>query len=634
VLCIVEGFATGATVHEATGHAVAVAFDAGNLLPVANSLRRKFPNTIFIVCADDDYRTQGNPGITKAKLAAETVGALLAVPKFPGDRPENATDFNDMASYSGLESVKQLIADLVQPALRASTTSLLTIDTGFINDDRWPDPTPLPNALPAVHAFDAELLPHALRAWVMDVAHRMQCPPDFPAVGAIVAISSLIGARAVVQPKCRDDWRVVPNLWGMVIGRPGVMKSPSLSEVLKPLNRLQSEANKEAKDRHKEWEVDCRLTELQNAECAKDAKRLANKDPIAARAKLESVEPPEEPAPRRFVVNDATVEKLGDILSLNPWGVLCYRDELYGLLTSMDKPGQEGARSFYLQAYDGDKSFTTDRIGRGTVHIERVCLAMIGGIQPGRIMEYVRNAVGGGSSDDGLLQRFGLTVWPDVSANVVHIDQWPDKEARDRATSVFERLASFNENDVIDPDVWRFNEQAQEAFNEWRMEFERELKSDVFHPAMESHLAKYRKLVPALALIFALIDTPDSGCLIHERELLRALAWSDYLRTHAERLYSAVMTPEMAAAITLLGKIRGKKLTDTAGQLMTRFTPRQIALKNWTSLQTPDQVRKAAEILIEHDWLRREVVTPTERGGRPSDQFVINPVAYEPVEQS
>ena len=86
----------------------------------------------------------------------------------------------------------------------------------------WPTPTPLPDAMPPVDPFGEELLPQALRPWVMDIAHRMQCPPDFPAVTAIVAISSLIGARAVIQPKARDDWQVVPNLWGAVVGRPGV----------------------------------------------------------------------------------------------------------------------------------------------------------------------------------------------------------------------------------------------------------------------------------------------------------------------------------------------------------------------------------------------------------------------------
>lgn len=88
-LCICEGYATGASIHAATGHAVAVAFNCGNLLAVAQVLRRKFPIIKIVLCADNDTRTTGNPGLTKAREAASAVGALLAVPPCHGD-------FNDL----------------------------------------------------------------------------------------------------------------------------------------------------------------------------------------------------------------------------------------------------------------------------------------------------------------------------------------------------------------------------------------------------------------------------------------------------------------------------------------------------------------------------------------------------------
>ena len=493
--------------------------------------------------------------------------------------------------------------------------------------DTWPDPTPLPDALPPVQAFDPDLLPVALRGWVTDIAHRMQCPPDFPAVGAVVALSSLIGARAVVQPKARDDWQVVPNLWGLIVGRPGVMKSPALGESLKPLNRLQATEFEQWQAAHDAWELDCKVAELQGADREKKAKGLASKDPAAARALLEPGDTPAEPLARRYIVNDATVEKLGELLTANPWGTLSYRDELYGLLTGMDKQGQEGSRAFYLQSYDGNQGYTFDRIIRGTVHIPRVCLAMIGGIQPGRVQEYVRGAVSGGSADDGLLQRFGLAVWPDTNGEFVHVDQWPDTPAKAMAWEVFERLAQLQPASDTDPVIWRFDDAAQALFVEWRTPFEQELKRGELHPAMESHLAKYRKLIPALALVFALVDTPDSGGVIHERELIRALAWGDYLRTHAERLYAVAVIPETAAARALLTKIKGGKLTDRDGVIADSFTPRQIAVKGWAGLTTPDAVRKAADVLADYDWLRRDVVQSGDvlGRGRPSDRYAIHP---------
>jgi len=608
-LILAEGYATAASAHKATGDAVAVGFTSGNLMAVALDLRTKYPALKIVVAADDDHQTEGNPGITKATEAAQAVGGCVAVPVFPPGRPDKATDFNDLHKLAGLDAVRACI----EAAQAAPST--------------WPEPMPLPNALPPVQAFDAELLPVALRPWVMDIAHRMQCPPDFPAVASLVALSSLIGARAVVQPKARDDWQVVPNLWGMTVGRPGVKKSPALSEALRPLNRLQATEFEQWQVAHEAWALDCKVAELAGDANAKKAKGLAAKDPAAARALLEPTDTPAEPIARRYIVNDATVEKQGELLRDNPWGTLSYRDELYGLLTGLDKQGQEGSRAFYLQAYDGNQGYTFDRIQRGTVHIPRVCLAMIGGIQPGRIQEYVRGAVAGGSADDGLLQRFGLTVWPDTDGEFIHVDQWPDTPAKQAAWAVFERLAALEPANDEEGHVWRFDAAAQALFVEWLVPFEIEIRGEDLHPAMVSHLSKYRKLIPALALVFAVIDTPDSGLLIGERELIRALAWGDYLRTHAERLYAAAVVPETAAAALLLNKIKAGKLTDRDGVLMEHFSPRDVAKKGWAGLASPEDVRKASDVLADFDWLKLEAGQTGAKGGRPGDRYAINPAA-------
>jgi phage/plasmid primase-like uncharacterized protein len=115
-LCIAEGYATAATVHEATGHTVAVAFDCGNLLPAAKALRAKHPERHLIVCADDDIGVPGNPGLAKAREAADAVGALVAKPDFGEDRPADATDFNDLAALRGLDAVRECVADARAPA--------------------------------------------------------------------------------------------------------------------------------------------------------------------------------------------------------------------------------------------------------------------------------------------------------------------------------------------------------------------------------------------------------------------------------------------------------------------------------------------------------------------------------------
>ncbi|GIK87986.1 MAG: hypothetical protein BroJett026_34670 [Betaproteobacteria bacterium] len=135
-LCIVEGFATGATVHEATGYPVAVAFNAGNLLPVAKALRDKFPDLPLILCADDDARTDGNPGMTKATEAARAVGGLVAMPDFGADRPDGASDFNDLAAARGLEAVNRAIASAAASVVGSDPPAT---ENGAAGDSAVPD---------------------------------------------------------------------------------------------------------------------------------------------------------------------------------------------------------------------------------------------------------------------------------------------------------------------------------------------------------------------------------------------------------------------------------------------------------------------------------------------------------------
>ena len=120
------------------------------------------------------------------------------------------------------------------------SSSSLNVPSGSNGSSpKWPDPEALPDDLPDVMPFDPELLPSTFRPWIVDISERLQCPPDFPAAAAMVAVGVIVGRKVGIRPKRQDDWLVVPNLWGAVIGRPSVMKSPALREPLKVLMRLE-----------------------------------------------------------------------------------------------------------------------------------------------------------------------------------------------------------------------------------------------------------------------------------------------------------------------------------------------------------------------------------------------------------
>jgi len=110
-ILIAEGWATACSLHQASGRTVLAAMFADNLLPVAKAARERYPNAHIVVCADDDWETKGNPGMTKAQAAALAIDGTLASPNFGSDRSEGTTDFNDMHQLLGAEAVRRAIED-------------------------------------------------------------------------------------------------------------------------------------------------------------------------------------------------------------------------------------------------------------------------------------------------------------------------------------------------------------------------------------------------------------------------------------------------------------------------------------------------------------------------------------------
>lgn len=136
-------------------------------------------------------------------------------------------------------------------------------------------PKPLPDSRPPVEPFREDMLPEAIRAYVMDVADRQQSPPDFVAVASVCGLSALLGRKVLIRPKQHDDWTVTPNQWGAIIGRPSTMKSPSMKESLRPLDKIQRDAREAHEIAMEEHAAENRLREIEKGEVEKLAKKLS-----------------------------------------------------------------------------------------------------------------------------------------------------------------------------------------------------------------------------------------------------------------------------------------------------------------------------------------------------------------------
>ena len=152
----------------------------------------------------------------------------------------------------------------------------------------------------------------------------------------------------------------------------------------------------------------------------------------------------------------------------------------------------------------------------------------------------------------------------------------------------------------------RFTAEAQELFDEWRDELERRLRAPEAEatPAFTAHLAKYRSLMPALALIFHLVEVcdlgpPMDGGPVSLDAARLAAEWCEFLELHARKVYAAELAPEASAARKLAERIRKGQVTDG-------MTVREIYRREWSGLADSVGVHGAVDALAEVGWLRVE----------------------------
>ena len=521
-----------------------------------------------------------------------------------------------------------------------------------------PKPKPISKTLPPVKSVTDGMLPYSLQRYVNNHAERLSTPAEYIAIPLITALASAIGTKVSIYPKMYDDWEVVPNLWGAIIGNPSTKKSPALDAGMKPLKSLtykakaeyqQSQKNFAAQKEINEFKTKAMKSELQKlakeqAQQADDAEHKITDDDLKAKAQtIAEVQNADasEPIMKRYIANDSTYQKLGETLSQTQNGLLVERDELTGLLVSIDGESNGEAREFYLSAYNGTGSHVMDRVIRGSIFIENHCLSVIGGIQPNKLERYLEKTIKG-LDNDGLMQRFQLAIYPDHTKGLKERDIAPNAEIRQIVYDLFETIDNMSLGDFtkyganpIDDyhkrPYYRFTDDAYKKFMNWYDE--NKAKADECeHSVMAEHMTKYPKTVASLALIFHLVD-----CIEHDASLgavsitalNAALAWHDMLETHMIRIYSIVTDNANMKASYLADKVmkivkKGADKTDKTDWISHGFAARQLTRKSWKGLTDTGDVLNALEILVENDWLSCQEIPSTVQGGRPTKRYYIN----------
>lgn len=323
------------------------------------------------------------------------------------------------------------------------------------------------------------LLPSIIETFARERGEQMGVDPGGLAMAALATCAAAIPDNIKLQVKRHDpDWRESARLWVALIGNPSTRKTPIVSTAVRPLREIDGDL--------------VRTFVRDQAAWSKQPKELRRDGPKQHRALME----------------DTTVESAQELLRDNPQGLLLLRDELSGWFGSMERyggsKGSAADRSFWLEAFNGG-AHTTNRIGRGVVHIPNLSISLLGGIQP----EPIRS-IANDMHDDGLLQR----ILPIVLGNASVGKDEPVTAASGAYSGLIQRLHGMEPPmgdglPVLLP--LKFDDGAQAIRND--LEVRHHVMSATWESVnkkLSAHLGKYDAFFARLCVVFHCIEAGDS----------------------------------------------------------------------------------------------------------------------------
>lgn len=491
-------------------------------------------------------------------------------------------------------------------------------------DIEWVTPSPIETTLPPTPQFNEDMLPVPLSEYVFHNAAQLDnAAPEFAAVAVVVCAAALIGGSAQICPKDKNKgWKVKPILWAMIVADPSRMKSPSSRVGLNPFERVVNNVIKKLNDkRQSEYNNNASFAEAKAAKLNENAKKLlANGNEEAAKELFSEANDlsSEQPALRNPIINDASVESLIIRLGSNPYGVLLFRDEINAWLSQVEKTDKAHERAFYLEAFNGNGTFTQERVSRDNVVVENPTVSILGNIQPSLLNRFLVERESG-SSNDGLFERFQLAVYPD-SHNSGYTDISDNEAVNNRVIEIFSCLSMMGENE--ETVTLNFDADAQKLWTEWASEHkERELKASVDDQAV---LGKYAALVAKLSLVFHLVEEAaicddfesfHPELVVQQQSLKLAIRWSNFLYSHSVRIRAIGQNSQ--------GSETAKLILERLGQLKSPFAPRDVQRKGWKGLKTIDDCNAAIKVLTDKGYIAP--LNVDGKNGRTANRYEIHP---------
>jgi hypothetical protein len=456
--------------------------------------------------------------------------------------------------------------------------------------------------------------------WVKTTAESKSAPVDYVALGLLVVTAGMIGPKRRVSPW--DGWDEPSILWGALVGEPSSLKSPPIDPMRDAVRAIEVGINADWAGRQADYERDRQVAEARR--CAWElAVKMAVKGGKEVPPMPSEANSPKIPTKDRIWIVDVTAEQVARTLGENPSGLVCFRDEIAGLLGGFDRYGGSGSdRAFWLEAYGG-RPYRYDRVGlKGeAIDIPFCSVSLLGGLQPDRLNTMLLSG-----DDDGLAAR-PLYAWPDLvpSRKPTRV---PDRHALQTALRRLRDLKfeSSDDGSSVRPRTILLEGKAADEFQAW-WEHKQWNAKLVAGGRLAGAIGKLDGVTLRIAQVLEFLNwawrqsntpEPEKISLESMRNALRII--DDWVRPNLERVFTEASLPEAHRDAMAVGR----SLLKTKP---TRVNARELRRQaGFPGPKEPKKMDAALEVLVDARWINLE---PGDGPGRSRKDFIVNPAIYE-----
>jgi hypothetical protein len=250
--------------------------------------------------------------------------------------------------------------------------------------ERFMNPVPVQGIVPVIVGLAA-----AAANW--GVARLLLKPSEHNAAIRLAYIHNL--GDVWVSPPC--------TMWCGIVGFSGTGKTPGLEVTKRALAAVQREKRDDLAELRRKHNSKVEAARAARAAWKKQVEAAVENGGIPPEMPKEAQDPGKFVAPRLYV-SDGTIERMGELLTARPQGIIRILDELAGMFTNMQRYSGGQDNEFWLEAWNGN-SYSTERMGR-QLHVDHLLVGVLGGFQPDKLVK----AFAG--DDDGMYARF-IFAW-------------------------------------------------------------------------------------------------------------------------------------------------------------------------------------------------------------------------------